>query len=381
MRECNILLLQEHWLLDSQLDKLRLNINNVNVHAISGMEANELLVGRPYGGLAILWKCDLQCHIEPIYTKSKRLCAVMLKSAGLEVAIFNVYMPTENNLSTDVYESTLCEISSICEQLDTPFFIQGGDYNVDFQRQQSKHTRVLKNFIEKESLICGLDVNRQLSEMDNKVEYTYESKVNNSFTLIDHMIMSHNLAEHMTLYKALHEVENTSDHSPLVAEWNIPLNVILGNNVNVKMENFLKWHKATPDDINHYKCVLDTLLQDIQVPWEALQCDQVKCDKHDESIEKFYRDILSACCEASACTIPGERTNRPPKTIPGWNSYVEPFHQQALFWHRLWKEAGSPGQGIIADIRRHSRSKYDSAIKHVKDNMEAFKCKALAEKT
>ena len=199
MRECNILLLQEHWLLDSQLDKLRLNINNVNVHAISGMEANELLVGRPYGGLAILWKCDLQCHIEPIYTKSKRLCAVMLKSAGLEVAIFNVYMPTENNLSTDVYESTLCEISSICEQLDTPFFIQGGDYNVDFQRQQSKHTRVLKNFIEKESLICGLDVNRQLSEMDNKVEYTYESKVNNSFTLIDHMIMSHNLAEHMTL--------------------------------------------------------------------------------------------------------------------------------------------------------------------------------------
>lgn len=89
----DFVLIQEHWLQEGQFDVL--NIQSSCVHAVSGMDTSDLLHGRGYGGLAILWGKNLSCPVSPIVTLSRRLCAVKISLDSLTLLLFNVYMPCD----------------------------------------------------------------------------------------------------------------------------------------------------------------------------------------------------------------------------------------------------------------------------------------------
>ena len=58
----DIILLQEHWLLTSNLYKIDQIDNNFQCYSISAMDhkvSSGILVGRPFGGVAILWNKKL----------------------------------------------------------------------------------------------------------------------------------------------------------------------------------------------------------------------------------------------------------------------------------------------------------------------------------
>jgi hypothetical protein len=46
------------------------------------------------------------------------------------------------------------------------------------------------------------------------------------------------------------------------------------------------------------------------------------------------------------------RTRKRGKIVPGWNEYVRQYRDSAIFWHRIWKENGSPSNGILFEIRK-----------------------------
>ena len=54
------------------------------------------------------------------------------------------------------------------------------------------------------------------------------------------------------------------------------------------------------------------------------------------------------------------------KGIPGWNSFVEPYKDKSIFWNDVWKSAGMPKNGQLAELRNFTRAKYHWAIKQVK---------------
>ena len=56
----DILLIQEHWLLDSRISSLEDNINDVHVHGMSGMLESYIQSGRPFGGVATIWKMKIK---------------------------------------------------------------------------------------------------------------------------------------------------------------------------------------------------------------------------------------------------------------------------------------------------------------------------------
>ena len=93
----DFVLLQEHWLMDRQLDIFPRNIENIRVHGVSGMPDNLLLTGRPYGGCAIIWSNSLTYSVTPIECVSRRLCAVLVHSSHAKFLLFNVYMPCDSN--------------------------------------------------------------------------------------------------------------------------------------------------------------------------------------------------------------------------------------------------------------------------------------------
>ena len=67
------------------------------------------------------------------------------------------------------------------------------------------------------------------------------------------------------------------------------------------------------------------------------------------------------------------------KVVPGWNDFVNEYKNKAIFWHKLWKENGSPHTGILHDIRRETRWKYHQMLKIVKRNQEGISAQKMSE--
>ena len=93
--------IQETWLCEDRLDIFSNNINNVLSHGVSGMDSNQPLIGRPYGGCSIIWKRDIAGTITPIETISKRICCIMYCFNNVNILLINVYMPYDSNIQVD----------------------------------------------------------------------------------------------------------------------------------------------------------------------------------------------------------------------------------------------------------------------------------------
>src|ERR1700743_1948336 len=75
----DIILLQEHWLSSNDLYKLDSVNDKFNCHGVSAMDeklSSGILVGRPFGGVAILWKNELSNFITIVESDCDRYVAV-----------------------------------------------------------------------------------------------------------------------------------------------------------------------------------------------------------------------------------------------------------------------------------------------------------------
>ena len=64
--------------------------------------------------------------------------------------------------------------------------------------------------------------------------------------------------------------------------------------------------------------------------------------------------------------------------MPGWNDFVAPKRLDSLFWHRIWRECGSPPTGVVAQLMRKTRGEYHKAIRFVKRNEDRIRAEKLA---
>ena len=136
---CDIMLLQETWLLESSSDKLTSCHPRYLAIAKSGVdETAAILSGRPHGGVAILFKKNLANFIEPISTESKRMCCAILNHvSGFRTLIMSVYLPCDSFSATridDEYEQCINEIELIMNAHNFDECIIGGDFNTSFER-------------------------------------------------------------------------------------------------------------------------------------------------------------------------------------------------------------------------------------------------------
>ena len=159
LKESDLLLVQEHWLSESQLILFKQKLFNVNSYAVTGMDSNVLHHGRPYGGLAIIWNQTLDATIEPIHCSSKIICAIKLKTEMYSVLICNIYMPTKYcpqlNYLTE-FNEVIAELSIVVNMSQCTHVIVGGYFNTNFQLG-GKNVEALQLFMHNYSLSCGLE--------------------------------------------------------------------------------------------------------------------------------------------------------------------------------------------------------------------------------
>ena len=95
--KCDFLLIQEHGLFKSQFDFFdKLSDNGVGRHGTSAMDEREIIRGRPYGGVAIVWHSNLQCKVTPIQNDSKRFCALHVNINSKTLLLICIYMPCDD---------------------------------------------------------------------------------------------------------------------------------------------------------------------------------------------------------------------------------------------------------------------------------------------
>ena len=350
---------------------------NVNYHAVTPMNEIEFHVGRPHGGCAIMWKSNLACDVVPINACSKRLCCVklVLQPSNVSVLLCSVYMPCDtqyNQANLNEFNEVLEEMSFLAIAYDSDHLVFCGDFNTDFARCLSLHTRALSNFLHQESL-CDL---RTMPDCYH-VDFTFESFVDGSRTTIDHVFVSENLKTLVNNVYTIHSPDNLSDHCPLICEIKLP------NATATQPERLGRskplWRRASPGEIDMYCLKLNTLCQEYQAPGAATECNDAFCQDPAHLRElQCYHDYLVAACLTADSEIPKSSQSRR-KRIAGWTEHVKPLHQKALFWHSIWTECGRPLTGAVADIRRHTRRKYHKAAKRAASLESAMRFERMAQ--
>ena len=365
---CDFLLLQEHGLYQSKLGWLSAvgeNIGEhgvkVGIHGVSAMDESKPLRGRPNGGAVILWHEALTGIVTPIAWDSKRFCAVKYNTGNLNILIICVYMPCDDwrpDCNLVEFNDILNEICTLSVNVEADCICIGGDLNTDLGRN-TYQTNSLKSFITNQDIFCCAS-----NDMCN-IKYTYKSKINGTKTFIDHFLVSDNLGCNLSQFRVIDDINNTSDHVPIIGKFNIDISY---NNIsdNIFSINRPAWNLASEFDIESYMTLLDMYLLEIPLPLDLINCNDNMCKYHQTAIATFHDNIINALIMASEETVPTRRPRPKPKTVVGWNDHVKHFFKTALFWHKIWVENGRPDDddNILANIRRTTRAEYHKARKN-----------------
>jgi len=156
---------------------------------VSGFDSSDILVGRLYGGCAILWRSDLYADVEVIDTNSRRICAIRLVSGSLKLLLVNVYMTYEgNDAMTEEFVDQLHIIENIMSINIDYRIIVSGDFNVDLSHALV-HTAMLNSF-------CSItDLCYAVRHDKSQVDYSYSFNcccfnVLDHFLLLEHYLMN-----------------------------------------------------------------------------------------------------------------------------------------------------------------------------------------------
>ncbi len=143
--------LQETWTIDQNLYQLG------NIHPCylfsgkSGVDSSsDILVGRPKGGVAILYKKSIAKYVKCIDIASNRACGIIIQTEpNYNVAIICTYMPCDSYSNThvsDIFVETLDAIEHAINENTCDAYILCGDFNTSFHRDNAQ-TRFLSDFI------------------------------------------------------------------------------------------------------------------------------------------------------------------------------------------------------------------------------------------
>ena len=270
----DVILLQETWLFEHDLCILSKMSNDFYAKGISSMNSNDgLILGRPHGGLCVMWKKTLGNSCKPIsYKDESRIMALELKCGQESVLILNMYMPYCCADNRDEYVEYLSRMNHLIETADTNFVLAIGDFNADVSSHQL-FGRELKMFVEEERLVLS-DLNHL--PLDT---FTFFSDAHSTTSWLDHVVASKsaaNLIENvMVRYDCI-----SSDHLPLSISLSLPDVIHLPTDRFEECSNksmHVKWNAMSQDDLLNYTSKTEYHLAQVTFDHRLALCDVSKC--------------------------------------------------------------------------------------------------------
>ena len=371
----DILLLQETWLMSSTLARLGLIHKDYMFYGVAAVNNKEILKGRPFGGVAILWHKSINSLVQRIPDiPSTRICGVKLKIQAMPIILLSCYMPCDSFSKTHVKDEFLDAIdvieSCIAKYYDCEMIV-GGDMNIDFVRHNA-HDVYYLNMMNRCSLV---DVwNMEVAT----ASYTYCDVNSGSFTCIDHFTLSSGIGEYVTNAFVLHEACNLSSHSPII------MDICIGNKPNEcvnncnsrKVNRAIAWHRANTY-VHQYQQELDKALENNITQSSVMTCTDITCQNQNHfNYIDIWCDTLIECALSADHVFPRVKSR---KVIPGWNDDVKMYQDECKFWFNIWKEAQMPKQGVLFENMRDSKRQYMYAVRRAKRNARRVQSEKMAQ--
>ena len=342
----DIICLQETWLPVQELDYLSTIDRNFSSYGTSPVDlSREVLKGRPYGGMALLYRKELHSSITRVATSDERLLCIDISVSSMNLRIINCYLPYDNNDNSDVYLTKLHCLMN--DQPNNNVFVIG-DFNA---HPQSRFGQELVMFCNDYGYVVG---DMQLLPGDT---YTWVSDATGHTRWLDHIVCP---AAWLPRLQHLHV-----DHD-LIGSDHRALHLVIDCNNLPPVVNTSATHRINYSvcDIGSYQNKSERLLKEIPLPLTALTCDTRSCqsEDHRNSIRSFYNEIMLALISS------GEKKHSPPQhvEIPGWNELVRQHHYEARSAYKRWRAHGKPRVGEPYRDMISTRSRFKHALKNCK---------------
>ena len=326
---------------------------------------NELLTGRPYGGVTLIWHSKLNNMASPYKKFSQRCCAIRVVMNDVAYAFICVYFPTDNYTDNPSQEliDTLDSLELFIHSLDVDHVIVGGDLNTDFARLNGQ-SYFVSEFCEHVTVKPCVNV--------VKTDFSFTRSHGANASYIDHFFISSSIASSKYCSNLLLFDDNTvgevnlSDHSAIPVCITLPAMCKLPpcNVPASDQAHSVWWSKATTEQLANYKqCLCDKLA--VFAMTELCDCRGCTSPVHLHAIDNCAARLQATLIECSHACIPRKRAALSKKCVAGWNSECSDLRKQSIAWHNMWIQAGRPNTDVIANIMRATRKKYHLASKQV----------------
>ena len=128
----DILFLQEHWLFPTDLSSLNSIHDVFTSFGISSMDPSAgLMAGRPFGGVAVLWRNSLSQHVKPVLYNDDRIIGLECNLGSIKILLVGAYLPYNTHQNFDIYVHYLAKLKVIIDDFDSPYVCVLGDFNAD----------------------------------------------------------------------------------------------------------------------------------------------------------------------------------------------------------------------------------------------------------
>ena len=168
---------------------------------------HQLLVGRLYGGIDIMWRTNIYHACNVVNLNDVKLLGIDVDTIEGKIFLLNVYLPYQSSDNYEEYCNYLGKIASIIEEKDSNKIVIAGDFNAAVNsRFETELLDIGNNF---DLVICDYEVFGRTSGT-----FTYVSDAHNYTSWLDHFICSHGVQSLITNIYIIDKLPS-SDHLPV----------------------------------------------------------------------------------------------------------------------------------------------------------------------
>ena len=214
LNTCDILCLQEHWMMSFEKHELD-NISDTHIVTAKSVDEGKddrinFMNIRAYGGVAIYWRKDINHAIQV-----KQDGNITIHAQPKSICLINAYPLSENKEADEQYKDTLEQISEIIQKFkDTHNMLICGNMNASLHRDNRTKDMNYKHFISENDL-----------QMANQYpcKSTFFHHNGKSESQIDYFI--HHEQNNVPYSVKIHDMDpiNVSDHTMISATLELSL--------------------------------------------------------------------------------------------------------------------------------------------------------------
>ena len=376
------MLLQETWLAENENKILYALSDDFFARGVYAMDPSaKLLSGRPFGGLAVLWRRSIapQCKVHTY--DDTRIMGISITSESKQILILNVYMPYYDGSNLDDYLYYLGKIEDIIDSFQSPYVYVCGDFNANINDTSSRFGQQLLEFCEDSSLVMS---DKEFLGV-NPSNYTYTSDAHGTNAWIDHILASvsaHDIIDTISINHSF----ITSDHAPM--NMTITCGDLLyehNDTSNASVESALKsrrikWDTLSHEELEQYRIDTDSLLAAVHFDHSLMLCDDVQCKDvcHHASIDRLFKELQDCLMEASEKLSSNANPSFP--QIVGWNDICKDAHSLARDSFLAWVRSNRPKQGTAFVEMTRARAHFKLVLRQCRLDIKSNTKDALAKK-